>query len=118
VNHTKKLVIITATLLCLGFPQVASACEDKFGYSAYGYLNKEDWDELKRSSRGNNTGLNDNKLTMYEVQGILGFSGEQIYVSNNGKTETRIWVDRENCRRQVKASFADGTLATIQGSGF
>ena len=38
-----------------------------------------------------------------DVQGILGFSREQTKVAANGRVEDRIWVDLENCDRQIKS---------------
>jgi hypothetical protein len=115
----KILSISTLIILSCGYSQVAQACEDKFTNDAFGYIEKQDIDNLKKqfvSTRGNIKSAV--PVYLHDVQGILGFSGEKTKTTNNGRIEHRIWIDRENCNRNVKASFIDRRLSHIKISGF
>lgn len=113
------LTISTVVILSCGSAQVAQACEDKFTYAAFGNLEKSDMDRLKKEFlSARSSPKHAVPVYLYDVQGILGFSGEQIKTASNGRIEHRIWVDRENCKRQVKASFMDRKLVKIKSYGF
>lgn len=117
----KLLATLTVVILSIGHSQAASACEDKFSYSAYGRLDKEDLDELKRRYRDRSVQINrqaESKLDLWDVKGIFGFSGEQTKTTSNGRIEHWIWLNEENCRRKIKASFRDGELVKINSYGF
>ena len=115
----KILVISTLVILSCGSASIAQACENKFGGVAMGNLEKSDLDRLKKRYRNTSMQIErDNKLNVFDVKGILGFSGEQTKTANNGSVEDWIWVDRENCKRKIKASFRDGELMKIKSYGF
>ncbi|HEY9769267.1 MAG TPA: hypothetical protein V6C71_12375 [Coleofasciculaceae cyanobacterium] len=115
----KILTVSISVLLCCGYSQVAQACEDKFTSAAFGSLEKSDLDRLKEKFLSVQRSLKFAvPVYLYDVQGILGFSGEQTKTASNGRIEDRIWIDRENCQRQVKASFRDRELVKIKIYGF
>ena len=117
----KLLATLTVVILCVGYSQAAYACEDKFSSLAYGRLDREDLDELKREYRNRSIQINrkeGNKLDLGDVKRILGFSGEQTKITSNGRIEDWIWLNSENCRRKIKASFRDGELIKIKSYGF
>ena len=115
----KLLIILILIIFNYGYSPVALACENKFNSTAFGSLEKSDLDRLKKkflsTRRSPKTAV---PVYLYEVQGILGYSGEQTKVAANGSIERRIWVDRENCKRKVKASFKDEVLVKFQSYGF
>jgi len=119
----KKALILSVTIiLSCGYISAAKAsttCQDKFSYAAFGSLEKSDMDRLKQKFL---TVRRSPKFAtpvyLGDVQGILGFSGQQTKVTSNGKVEHRIWVDRNNCKRQVKGSFMDRKLVKIKSYGF
>ena len=90
-------------------------------YAAFGTLEKSDIDRLKKKYVNARRPIKNKKRVPvydYEVQGILGFSGEQTKTASNGRIEHRIWIDRGNCKRKVKASFRDNQLVKIKSYGF
>lgn len=115
----KLLVISTLIIFSYGYSPVALACENKFNSVAFGSLEKSDLDRLKKkflsTRRSPKSAV---PVYLYDVQGILGFSGEQIKTASNGRIEDRIWIDRQNCKRKVKASFRDEVLVKFQSYGF
>ncbi|MGL5795385.1 MAG: hypothetical protein ACRC06_13485 [Waterburya sp.] len=115
----KILSISTLLILSCGYSQVAQACEAKFTNAAFGSLEKRDIDHLKQKFLSTQGTLKD-AVPVYvsDVQGILGFSGEQTKTASNNRVEHRIWIDQENCNRKVKASFNDKELVTIKIYGF
>lgn len=117
----KLLATLTVAIMLSGYSQVANACEDKFSYWAYGNLEKKDLDKLKKEYRNRSIQINrqeQNKLYLWDVKGILGFSGEQTKTASNGRVEHWIWLDSDNCRRKIKAAFRDGELVRIKSYGF
>ncbi len=115
----KILAISTLVIISCGYTQLAQACEDRLTRAAFGSLEKRDLDELKRRYRSTSVKFErDNVLDLGDVQSILGFLGEQTKTTNNGRIEHRIWIDYENCNRQIKASFSDRELVKIQSYGF
>ncbi len=115
----KILSISTLLFLSYGYSQVAQACEDKFTSAAFGTLEKRDVDNLKNKFLSTQGTLKD-AVPVYvsDVQGILGFSGEQTKTASNNRVEHRIWIDGENCNRKVKASFNNQELVIIKIYGF
>lgn len=119
----KKILIVSISLaLGCGSVQVAQAetsCKDKFSYSALGSLEKTDMDRLKKKfvSAARSPKFAE-PVYLNDVQCILGFSGEQTKTASNGRVEHRIWIDRDNYKRKVKASFMDQKLAKIKSYGF
>lgn len=106
-------------ILGCGYSQVAQACEAKFTSAAFGSLEKRDIDNLKQKFFSTQKNIKDAvPVYLSDVQGILGFSGEQTKIASNNRVEDRIWIDRENCHRKVKASFNDQELVTIKIYGF
>ena len=116
---SKKLLFIsTLIIFSYGYSPVALACENKFSYAA-GSLEKRDLDRLKKEFLSARRSIkNPVSIKLYDVQGILGFSGEQTKTTNNGRVEHRIWVDSQDCKRKIKASFRDGELVKFQSYGF
>ena len=116
---SKKLLFIsTLIIFSYGYSPVALACENKFNPAASS-LEKSDLDRLKKKFVSARRSLkNPVPIYLYDVQGILGFSGEQTKTASNGIVEHRIWVDRDNCKRKVKASFREGELVKFQSYGF
>ena len=117
---SKKLLLIsTLIIFSYGYSPVALACENKFNSAAFTRLEKSDLDRLKKKFVSARRSLkNPVPIYLYDVQGILGFSGEQTKTASNGRVEHRIWVDRDNCKRKVKASFREGELVKFQSYGF
>ena len=117
---SKKLLFIsTVIIFSYGYSPVALACENKFSSAAFGSLEKSELDSLKKkflsTRRSPKYAV---PVYLYDVQGILGFSGEQTKTASNGRVEHRIWVDYKNCKRKVKASFKDEKLVRFQSYGF
>ncbi len=109
-------------ILSCGYVQVAQAdlaCEDKFSDAACGSLEKIDIDRLKKEfSEAKRSIASPKPVYLYDVQKILGFSGEQTKTASNRRIEDRIWIDKEDCQRKVKASFLDQELVQIKIYGF
>lgn len=115
----KVVAISSLVILSCGYSQVAQACENKLSYAALGNLEKSDLDRLKREYRNTSISIKrENNLDLYDVKSILGFSGERTKTASNGRIEDWLWVDRENCKRKIKASFRDGELMKIKSYGF
>ncbi|MEN9520184.1 MAG: hypothetical protein RLZZ381_2772 [Cyanobacteriota bacterium] len=120
----KKLLSLSISLIfSCGYVQVAQAedleCKDKFSYAACGSLVKTDIDRLKKKlDQAKKAFKSPQPVYLYDVQAILGFSGEQTKTTNNGTIEHRIWIDSDNSRRQVKASFLNEELVQIKTYGF
>lgn len=115
----KLLLVSTLVILSCGYSQVASACENKFTSSAFGSLEKEDLDELKQKYRNTSMEITrSDTLSLWDVKSILGFSGEKTKSASNGRVQYWIWVDRDNCKRKIKASFSDQKLVKIKSYGF
>ena len=118
---SKKLLFIsTVIIFSYGYSPVALACENKFSAAAFGSLEKNEIDSLKKKFLSTRRSLKSAAVPvyLYDVQGILGFSGEQTKTTSNGRVEHRIWVDYKNCKRKVKASFKDRELVKFQSYGF
>ncbi len=118
----KLLPLSISIILSCGYVQVAQAnlaCEDKFSSAAYGSLEKTDMDRLKQKFLSvQKSPKSATPVYLGDMQVIFGFSGEQTKIASNGMIEDRIWIDRENCKRQVKASFMDRQLVKIKSYGF
>ncbi|MBW4534221.1 MAG: hypothetical protein KME09_09820 [Pleurocapsa minor HA4230-MV1] len=118
----KLLPLSISIILSCGYVQVAQAnlaCEDKFSYAACGSLQKTDIDRLKKEFYEAKKSITSPKpVYLGDVQAILGFPGEQTKTVNNGAIEHRIWIDSDNSKRQVKASFLDRELVEIKIYGF
>lgn len=119
----KKLLLLSiSVILNCGYVQVAQAdiaCIDKFSYAACGSLVKKDIDRLKQEFLTATRSIKSPKpVYLYDVQAMLGFPGEQTKTANNGSIEHRIWIDSDNSKRQVKASFMDQKLVKIKIYGF
>lgn len=115
----KSFLLLTIVVSCCGYSQIVYACEDKFSYPAYGSLRKEDLDQLKKEYINRSIQINrKNTLHLWNVQSILGFSGQLTKKASNGRIEDWIWVDSENCNRLINASFRDEELIQIKTSGF
>lgn len=120
----KALILSISIILSCGYVEAANAnttCQDKFSSAAFGSLEKSDLDRLKKKYVAARRPIkNKEKVPVYdyEVRGILGFSGQQTKTASGGRIEYRIWIDRDNCKRKVKAAFRDGELVKIQSYGF
>jgi len=114
-------ISISVILSCASV-QVAQAdvaCEGKFSYAACGNLEKTAIDRLKKEFyEAKKSITSPEPVYLYDVQAILGFPGEQTKTANNGMIEHRIWIDSDNSKRQVKASFLDRELVEIKIYGF
>ena len=118
----KALIISISIILSCYQAEVAeanSACKNKFSYAAFGSLEKTDLDRLKKkflsARRSPKYAV---PVYLYEVQGILGFSGGQTKTASSGRIEDRIWIDQDNCKRKIKASFMERKLVKIKSYGF
>ncbi|MEL6496482.1 MAG: hypothetical protein AAFQ41_15365, partial [Cyanobacteria bacterium J06623_7] len=116
----KKLSILSISIiLSCGYVRAAQAgvaCQDKYSNAAFGRLEKRDLDHLKQKYVDSRQPIKNREkvtLSLYDVQRILGFSGQQIKIANGGRVEHRIWLNRDNCKRKVKAAFRDGKLVKI-----
>ncbi len=80
---------------------------------------KKDIDRLKQEFLTATRSIKSPKpVYLDNVQAILGFPGEQTKTANNGAIEHRIWIDSDNSKRQVKASFLDQELVQVKIYGF
>ena len=115
----KKTLAVLTLVVLTGYSPVAQGCENKFSGAAFGSLEKSDLDRLKKeflsTRRSPKFAV---PVYLGDVQEILGFSGEQTKTASNGRIEHRIWLDRENCQRKIKASFRDRELVKIKSYGF
>lgn len=121
--HKQLLSLSISIILSYGYVQLAQAvdivCEDKFSYAACGSLEKQDIDLLKKEFYESKRSFKSPQpVYLHNVQAILGFAGKQTKTANNGAIEHRIWVDSDNAKRQVKASFLDKELVEIKIYGF
>ena len=120
----KALILSISIVLSCGYvveAQARTSCEDKYSYAAFGTLEQSDLNRLKKKYADARRPMNNKEKVPvydYEVQGILGFSGEQTKTASNGRIEHRIWLDRDNCKRKVKASFRDSKLVRLKSYGF
>jgi hypothetical protein len=118
----KLLPLSISIILSCGYVQVAQAnlaCEDKFSSAACGSLEKTDIDRLKKELYEAKKSITSPKpVYLDDVQAILGFPGEQAKTANHGAIEHRIWIDSDNSKHQVKASFLDQELVEIKIYGF
>lgn len=115
----KILSISTTIILTAGYSTVAEACEKDFTYAAFGSITKEDIDDLKKTFIIKRRNIKESDpIVLSDLQSSLGFSGQLIKSTNNGKIEHRIWIDQENCKRNVKASFNNNELSHVKISGF
>jgi hypothetical protein len=113
------LTISTLLFLWSRYPQIANSCENKFTRVAHGNLEPQDLYQLKREYRNRAIKINTrDQLTLNDLQGILGFSGEQLKITNNGRVQHWIWIDSENCSRRIQAGFRDQELVQIKNYGF
>ena len=116
---SKILFISTLIISSYGYSPVALACENKYNYAAFRRLEKSDLDRLKKEFLNARRAIkNPDPIKLSDVRRILGSSGERIKTTNNGRVEHRIWVDRDNCKRRIKASFRDRELVKFQSYGF
>lgn len=121
--NKKLLSLSISIILSSGYVQVTQAadlqCEDKFSSAACGSLLKEDIDLLKKEfNEAKKSIKSPQPVYLSHVQAILGFSGEQTKTANNGMIEHRLWIDSDNSKRQVKASFLEEELVEIKLYGF
>lgn len=120
----KALILSISIVLSCGYvveAQAGTSCEDKYSYAAFGRLEKSEMDRLKRKYADARRPINNKeKIAVYdrEVREILGFSGQQTKTASSGRIEHRIWIDRDNCKRKVKASFKDSKLVRLKSYGF
>jgi len=121
----KKISIASiAIILSYSYVEVAQAnitCQDKYSYAAFGSLKKSDLQYLKKeyvAARRAIKNKDRERLSNYKVQSILGFSGQQTKTASGGKIEHRIWIDRDDCKRKVKASFKNSELFQLKSYGF
>lgn len=118
----KLLPLSISVILSCGYVQVAQAdlaCKDKFSYAACGSLEKTDIDRLRKEFHEVKRSITSPQpVYLDDVQAILRFPGEQTKTANNGAIEHRIWIDSDNSKLQVKASFLDQELVQIKIYGF
>jgi hypothetical protein len=101
-----------------------SGSQGKFSYAASvsaasGSLEKKDIDLLKKDFyEAKRSITSPQPICLGHVQARLGFSGEQTKTASNGRIEHRIWVDRDNSKLKVTASFSDRELVHIKIYGF
>jgi hypothetical protein len=115
----KILSISTLLILSLGYSQISQACEDKFTSAAFGSIERQHINQLKKKLISTQENFKDTvPVSLSDIQGILGFSGEQTKTASNNRVEHRIWIDRENCNRKIKASFNEGELVAMKIYGF
>ena len=110
-----RQIYFISLILSLVFPQIANACETN-SYS-YTTLTREDWTEIKNMMSSNTRSINREVTTKSDVTSILG-SPSSCSSSADGRTEKCTWIDGQDCRKKVKASFRDRELARITKSGF
>ncbi|BAZ43822.1 hypothetical protein NIES4102_08240 [Chondrocystis sp. NIES-4102] len=115
----KILSISTIIILTAGYSTKAEACEKNFTYAASGSITRKNIDNLKKIFIiKRNKIQNPEPIVLGDFESSLGFSGQLIKSTNNGKIEHRIWIDQEDCRRNVKASFNNNELSHVKISGF
>lgn len=97
------------------FPHVAKACESN-SYS-YSTLTRENWTEIKRVMRNNTTSINRQPTMKSDITNIIGYP-DSCSGSANGRIEKCTWIDSQNCKKKIKASFRDSEVSKITKSGF
>ena len=88
---------------------------------AYGELNRQEWQTLIIKNKNTKTNTFDNiknGLSLYETQKILGFSGQRMKVTCDGKVEYWVWIDQENNKKTVQIIFFDRKINILKGKGF
>lgn len=91
-------------------PQIANACNPIDDYPPM--LTRDMWSEIKREINRKKRKVNE-----YDVSGYIGFLGD-CKPSANGRVQSCVWLDIQNCKRKIKAKFRDDELVTITKSGF
>ena len=110
----RQIYFIALTISVL-FPQIANACEPN-SYSSR-ILSREDWQEIKRMMNTSGTAINQEPVMRYHITSIIG-SPSSCSSSSGGRVEKCLWIDRQDCKKKIKASFRDDDLAKITKSGF
>ena len=108
----RELYLFALTGACL-FPSIASACESNL--RAYSSLSREDWTAIQQMMRSTRTSINKEAIQKWEIRSIIGSPSS---CSERGRVEQCICVDREDCKKDIKASFHDGELLKIKKSVF
>lgn len=107
--------IYFSLILSLLTPQIANACQPN-PYS-YSILTRQDWTAIKRVMRSTGTSINREPVTKYRIAAIIGYPDE-CSISANGRIEKCIWIDGQDCKKKIRASFRDNELSKIKKSGF
>ena len=88
---------------------------------AYGELNRQEWQTLiieNKNTKTNTFSNAKNGLSLSETQNILGFYGQRIKITCDGKTEHWIWIDQENNKKTVQIIFFEKKINILKGTGF
>ncbi len=86
---------------------------------AYGKLDRQKWQTLVVKNKNTKTNTFDNAkegLSLYETQRILGFSGQQIKVSCNGRAEYWVWK-QEDSKKVIHIIFLEQKINVLKGKG-
>ncbi|MBE9044907.1 hypothetical protein IQ255_10895 [Pleurocapsales cyanobacterium LEGE 10410] len=86
----------------------------------YGELNRQKWQTLVRKNKKTKARGFDNVkngLSLYETQKILGFSGQKIKVTCDGKAEYWVWKEKDS-KKTIHIIFLDRKINVLKGKGF
>ena len=110
----RRIYFVSLTLSLL-FPQISNACEPN--PYAYSTIKREDWTEIQKITRNVSMTINREYVTKSDISSILGFSS-QCSTSSDGRIQECVWIDGQDCKKNIKAKFRDYELSTIRKSGF
>ena len=88
--------------------------------SAYGELNRKTWQSLLKENKQTKTNTFDNAkngLSLYRTQRILGFYGQQIKVTCDGRAEYWVWKEKDS-KKTIHIIFLDRKINVLKGKGF
>ena len=108
----RKLSFVVLTISLLS-PSVARACESN-SYS-FNSLSREDWTEIQQVMKSSRTSIDKEATSKWDITRIIG---SPHTCSKKGRVEKFIWIDREDCKKEITASFHDSELLKIRKSGF
>ncbi|MFW6359060.1 MAG: hypothetical protein ACOC0N_07615 [Chroococcales cyanobacterium] len=81
-----------------------------------GYITREKWQRIYESiyRRNSRLGSRENRLTLSEVQSIMGFRGQQL--ERSGVMEKWLWQDFNDPRTKIEGIFVNGFLHDVRAT--
>lgn len=97
------------------FPKISLACQ--VDSDSDDTFNKRDWLRIQKITKNNSMAITRKPVNKKTIIKIIGFGGK-CSTSAGGRIEQCIWIDRQDCKKKIKAKFRDAELSTISKSGF